>query len=218
MQTLDQQKLITFFSLYPTFSYDKGVTLFGADEEPSGISYIVKGYVREYTISPSGIELTLHLFKPGSFFPLIWAMYSVQNAYIFETMTPVTIHRAPRDEVLEFIKKEPEILFSLCRGLLAGLDGLQSRIQYLVFGTAATRVISALLFLTKHFGEIVEKSFLLTNKFSHREIAAFAGVSRETVSRELENLRAKGIINYNARTLKIKDIVFLQKELSGSLS
>jgi CRP-like cAMP-binding protein len=51
----------TFYQQFITRDYKKGEMLIRADDDPQGIFCLTKGYVRQYTISPVGNELSLHI-------------------------------------------------------------------------------------------------------------------------------------------------------------
>jgi len=94
-------KLKEFEAFYKQFTareYKKGELLIRADDDPQGIFCLTKGYVRQYTNSKAGFELTLHILKPLSYFPMVWAINGTPNVYYFEALTSVEVRRAPRDE------------------------------------------------------------------------------------------------------------------------
>mgnify|MGYP001559973482 CR=1 FL=1 len=98
-----------FFARSGVTHYKKGETILRGGDQPQGVFYIKKGYVRLYSLSKEGEELTLIIFKPGDFFPMIWAINNTSNMYYLESMTPVEVYRAPRDEFVSYIKGEPEL-------------------------------------------------------------------------------------------------------------
>ncbi len=213
MVTSISAKVQKFFSLYKTIEYKRGQTILYPDKTPPGSFYLKRGAIREYTVSENGVELTIHIFTAGSFFPTTWIVNGTPNRYYFETITPVILSIAPKHDTLQFLRENPDVLFDLTRRLLQGLDKLSFRIELLVFDKADKKVASILLFLSRHFGKTTGNTVYIDHLFSHREIASLAGVSRETASRELENLRKEGIITYK-REILINDLQLLEKKLS----
>lgn len=60
-------KLEQFFSQFNSHHlYQKGKILLRADDNPSGVFYLAKGFARLYGISPEGQEITFNIFKPGT--------------------------------------------------------------------------------------------------------------------------------------------------------
>ena len=49
----------------------KKTLILRAQEQPTIVYFLKKGYVRLYTINSSGQEITFNIFKPGSYFPMI---------------------------------------------------------------------------------------------------------------------------------------------------
>ena len=80
--------------------------LIRADDDPSGIFYLKKGFVREYAITKKGDELVVNMFKPVSFFPMSWAINNTPNMYFFEAVTDLRVWRAPKDKALAFFKNK----------------------------------------------------------------------------------------------------------------
>jgi len=186
--------------------------LIGLDGEPDSVFYLSKGYVREYAFSDQGVELTLHIFVPGSFFPMTLVLTNIKNRYYYEALTPIEVYAVPKDTMLKFLKREPGVVLDLARRVFLGMDKLLMRIEYLILGSAQKRVISTLLFLARHFGVRKNKDIQLQYLFTHRDIASFAGISRETASRELKKLLKKNLIAYEKRLITIKNSDLLKKQ------
>lgn len=212
------QRLEDFFAGYTCQQFKKGQTIIYAGEEPAGVYYLKEGRIRQYTISPeSGAILTLHVYHPRSFFPLIWAMASKPNRHFFDSLTPVTLFRAPRTEVLEFLKREPKLLYHLSARLLSGLDGMLIRVEMLALTDVYGRVISELLYLIKHYGKKNSAGVTIIGKFTHQEISEFVGSARETVSIAMKKLEDKGLIVMRGREICVPDPTKLILELNKKL-
>ena len=206
----------TFYKQFTTRSYKKGEMLIRADDDPQGIFYLTKGYVRQYTISKTGFELTLHILKPISYFPMVWAINGTPNVYYFEALTPVEVGRAPRDQVVSFIKDKPTVIFELMSELLEDYAETLTRVEHLVFSDAYRRVISILLYIAKHFGEKTDKRIIVNHRFTQQDIATLVGVARETASNEMSKLEKKGLIKYVDHSMLFEDVKKLNSELSSS--
>lgn len=207
-----KEKIEKFFSQFPLNRFEKGEIFIKPEDPLLGALYLKKGHTREYVISPLGTELTLHIFAPKSFFPMTWIISGIENRYYYEALTTVEIHKAPRGKVIQFLKDEPEILYDLTRRLLLGLDKLLLRTEFMAFNKANQRVASTLLYLSRHFGLHKEDRAKIGLKFTHRDIAAFAGVTRETASRILKKLEKKKIISYKNRFLTLISLEKLTQE------
>ena len=206
-----KQKLEEFFSQFKHLTYKKGEILIRADDEPQGIFYLKSGTVRQYSISKDGEEQTLTLYKPISYFPMMWAINNTPNAYYFEALTDVEVYRAPRDAVLEFIKKEPDVLYDLTSRIYSGMHGLLSRMEYLLFSSAYNKILFTLINNATRFGVCENGEIRL--HMTHKDIAAFSGLTKETISREIKKLEEKGLVKNQNQLLIIKDVKILENEL-----
>lgn len=188
METDVLAKLGSFFQKYTSITGKKGDIFIHAEEEPNGIFYVQKGLVRQYTVTTKGEELTVNIYKPPSFFPMMWAINDTTNKFYFEAMSDVELWRAPKDSVLEFLKNEPDILFDLVSRLYRGIDGVIARIIYLMSGNSRAKVIYTILNLYYRFGQS-------DKHLTHKELAAISGTTRETFSREIKKLEKEGLIH-----------------------
>lgn len=202
-----------FYTHFKQRNYKKSELLIRSDDDPQGIFFLTKGYVRQYTISKVGIELTLHILKPISYFPMVWAVNGTPNVYNFEALTDVEVGRAPRDEVVNFIKDKPKIIFELMSELLEDYAETLTRVEHLVFSDAYRRVISVILYIAKHFGTNDSKQTMVGNRFTRQDIATLVGVARETASSEMEKLVKKGLVKYSDHLIVINSIKNLELEL-----
>lgn len=187
--------LDNFFSKQKLLSYKKGEVIIREDDEPSGVYYLSQGFVRLGATMINGGELTFNIFKPGSFFPMMWAIGETTNAYFCQALSDVKIYRAPKPEVVSFIKENPDILFDLTKRILIGMDGLLKNLQHVMFGGSESRVAAVILMLAKRFGEEkAEEWVIIGMELTHQDIALLAGVTRETTSIAMKQLERRGLI------------------------
>ncbi|OGK62126.1 hypothetical protein A2334_04690 [Candidatus Roizmanbacteria bacterium RIFOXYB2_FULL_38_10] len=203
-----------FYKQFPTRTYKKNEVLIRADDNPLGIFCLTKGYVRQYSISKAGLELTLHILKPIQYFPKIWALSKVPNIYIFEALTEVEVIRAPKEQLIGFIKDKPLLLTELINRLLVDYSETLARIENLVFSDAYRKVISILLYIAKHFGEKRNNGIVITYRFTQQDISNLVGVARETASNEISKLEKKKLLKYIDHTMVLENLQALENELS----
>lgn len=207
----------TFFRGFPQYTYKRGEIVLRSGDPPAGVVYLATGYMRMYAMSDRGEMLVTQIFKPGSFFPMWWAFNDTPNGYTYDAITPVEIYRAPKPDVIEFIKSHPDALYDLTSRILAGLSGLVSRMEMLVFEEAITKVIKLLIYYAKNFGDTVTDSRQVAGEYvvslTQREIAAWIGTTRETASLQLELLKKRGLVSYRNRNIRIPDLGKLEAEL-----
>jgi CRP-like cAMP-binding protein len=204
-----------FFAQFKTAQqFKKNQLIIGPAAEPSGIFYVKSGYVRLYLISESGKELTLNIFKPGTYFSMIWALNNVPNIYFYESLTDVLLLKAPKEEVLKYITDNPKVLLDLTKRTLSGLDGMTRLMEALVTGTAYQQIASVLLVLARRFGKNngINHQVTIELPLTHRIIGTLAGLSRESTSLELERLTKAKIISQKDHQILVKDLQKLEEK------
>jgi CRP/FNR family transcriptional regulator len=209
-----KRKIQQFFSQYKSQSYAKNEILIRADDNPLGIYYLKSGQVKMYGISKKGEETIITIFKPSSFFPMSWAINDTQNRYYYEALTNSSVWRAPKDRVLEFLSKHSDVLLDLVSRMYEGLEGMTERLVYSMGGSAYERLIIELIITVKRFGKkalIFPKAHEISVSETH--LAAQTGLTRETISRELKELKGKKLVTFEKNKLIILDLDLLEKEL-----
>ena len=206
------KKVETFFSSYRTQSFKKGDQIIKPEKAVPGVFYLIDGVVRMYTVSKEGEEMTINTFKPSSFFPVGWAINDSPNRYIYEGETDGSISIAPKDQLVYFLKSEPDVLFDLLTRIYRGLDGYFMRMESLLGGDAYVRTATQLLIHAKRFGAESGNGNSYHLKLTHHDIASLSGLSRETVTREIKKMSGKGIISYSGQDFHIHNLEQLENE------
>jgi CRP-like cAMP-binding protein len=206
-------KINTFFSQQKIQTYKKGDMIFLPGDPVTDVYFVHAGFIRMYCELGDGKELTLNIFKPGSYFPMFLVLESAPNAYYFQAMTATKLSKVPKDDVVRFLKNEPDVLFEFTRRLTIGLNGLLTNIQYTLFGPVHTRIVSAILFLAKRFGEkLPDGGVRISLPLTHQDIANVVGIARETASIEIEKLVGKDLILDTKKQITIRNVALLEKE------
>jgi CRP-like cAMP-binding protein len=202
---------------YSIKSIPSGTILLAPGQKTQVVYYLKSGSIRQYSISPNGHELTLHILFPGSIFPAIALYEDSDSRYYYEALQDSEVSLIPLREYEEFLKDNPNDLYELTGRLLRGLDGMAKRIEATAYGDSWARVISVLLYLARHFGEPDGEILLVKIKLTHQQIASFVGVTRERTSIELEKLQKSGLISYKSGVIKIPSVEKLEQELSSKM-
>jgi len=216
MQTAVRDKIHHQFSKYPRRVYPKGQILVFADENPEHIFYLVRGRVRKYDVSYRGDEVIVNLFQPPSFFPMSWAINRSRNKFFYKTETETELHIVPAKDALDFIKANPDVMLDLLSRIYRGMEGMLGRMVHLMSGTARSRLIYELITECRRFGKKQpDNSYVLdTNEI---DLAARSGLSRETVSREIHQLKERGWVRVSSQSIIVRNIKALQETLGEEL-
>lgn len=209
-----QQKIAAFFQQFPRREFEKGKILIHPEEEISDVYYIVEGQVVQYDISPSGNEVVVNAFKPPAFFPMSQAINGTPNHYFFEATTNVVAHQVPAKKAALFVRQNPDVMFNLLQRVYRGTDGILRRMAHLMGGSARSRLLFELLNAAQRFGRPVAGA-QINIALTEYDIAKRSGLSRETVSRTISELKESGIVQIQGRAIVIRDIKRLESALGA---
>jgi CRP-like cAMP-binding protein len=204
-------KVNQFFSGYPIQKYKKNQVLLQAGDNPKHVYYVISGKIKEYDITYRGDEAIVNIFKAPAFFPMSYAMNKTPNEFFFETDSAVELRMAPIDDVLSFVKANPEVLYDLLVRVYRGTDGLLKRLTHLMASPAKARITHELIVECLRFGTKRGASYSID--LTESDIGARAGLARETVSRELHKLVGDDLIDISNGHIKVLNLQKLRDSL-----
>lgn len=210
------KKIDDLFKKYRLRKYPKGQVLILSGESSEFVFQLIKGRVKQYDVNYRGDEVILNVFKPPAFFPMSQVINQTDNPYIFQTETAVELRQAPGDAVLEFIRANPDVLFDLLSRVYRGIDGVLGRLSMLMGSSAKRRIMYEILLACRRYGE-KQPDGSCTFKLSEKDLAARAGLSRETASREIAKLARDNVLQHKDHEIKILDVDEFEIKLAETL-
>lgn len=210
-----EAKVERFFEKYRMVRFEKGEVLIQADTAPRGIFYLISGQVRQYDVSSTGDQIVVNVFQPPAFFPMNWAIHRHSNPYVYEAFTEVAARKAPVEAVLEFVRREPDVVFDLLSRVYSGVEGLQRRMVYLMENDAQKRLLMELLISAERFGEPRGDGGVFV-AMHEGELASRVGLARETANRALRDLKESGLIRVTRSGIEVQSLDDIRKALRAS--
>jgi CRP-like cAMP-binding protein len=201
-----KKQLVAFFNKYKLIKYKKGQLIFKPGEKISGVLFDKSGYVRVYTISKEGKEITLPMVKPLFFCSLIDVLLGKENKYYIEAISPVELWMAPENEFMDFLKSDPELNDKITKLMFNDFIDLTNNVQQLVFGDAYTKIASLIYSMSEKFGETKGKETIIGFNTPHRMLASMTGLTRETVTLQILKLQKEGFLYNKGRRIVVKDM------------
>ena len=216
MTDVISDKISHFFTAFPLREFERRELLIRPEELLPNIFYVVEGRVSEYDVTPTGNEVVVNVFKPSAFFPMSAALNDTPNSYFFEASTKVKVHVVPSGTAVQFLQNNPDVTLDLLRRVYRGTDGVLRRMAHLMGGDAKSRLIFELLNAANRFGEPqADGSILLDLK--ENDLARHSGLARETVNRNIQDLKATGLLEVGQGGMVVKDTKRLEALLGTGL-
>lgn len=209
------ESIDALFNEGTTKRYLKNEVIVHGDEEPSGVFFIIAGYVKAYSISRLGQQNLLLIQGEYEILPMPWALDGPQKVGIFyEALSDVTVKRTSKFALRAAMGSNPWLTEQILRQLVDAFTVYAQRIQNLGFRLPRERIIACLLDLSTRFGENHGRNALIKAPITHQDIADSTNMSRETASRAIEQLVKDKLIHQDNHYFVIDDETKLQTELS----
>lgn len=184
----------------PTESYGAGEVI---GNRPDSIAIVVSGSVQIYRVALDGREVSSSRLSAGD------AYFLRDNLAITEETTVLQWLHVTR--LKEMASAEPDLSRRIIESLADRLGELEKVIDDLAFRDSTQRTAALLLRLCEQQGVSESGECRLERRYTQRQLAEHAGMSRETLSRSLAVLRRTGIVDLDRRKVLIKDSEALKK-------
>lgn len=169
-----------------------GQALLWEGDAAAVVANIKSGVVKLTTLSGEGREQIVGLAYPGQF---IGRPFADRPVYSAVAMGPVELCLFSRPEFERFLETHPRLALDLLQRTLDDLDEARRLMLLLGRGSAEQRVATLLLSLARQCG--AEGAFNLP--LGRQQMADVLGLTIETVSRQLANLKRGGVIALSGR-------------------
>jgi CRP/FNR family cyclic AMP-dependent transcriptional regulator len=211
MDLLTTSQLADLFSKYPSRELVTGSRLFKDSDRDKYYYYLHSGSVKMSQSSPSGEEVTLHIFHPNSCIGLLSLAGSTEN-FNFEAVTATKVSVIPTTDFLQLINTNPLVATTFLVSAMKGMRGLLHRIYQKNTASAYQQVASLLVYYTSHLPTNADGSLTLPKQATHQNIAEWLGLTRENVSLQMKKLEQAGVLKRDKRQLKVVNLDSLEKE------
>ncbi len=175
-----------------------GGILFLQGDESCEVYMVVAGRVRLYRMSSDGAEKTLAVHGEHEVFGDLAAIDGLARSAVAEAMTDSKVAEINGSAFVACLKESWELSERFMKKLARMLRETDESLDLLAFANARDRVASALARSGDQHGRVLG--------LTHRDIAAMASTSRETVSRVIGGLMDDGLVTVDDEGYVITDM------------
>lgn len=192
----------------------KGSYIFIEGDRADHFFFIKEGTVRIHKLLLDGKEITIFIREKNEGFGEIGPFSGTTYSCSSRAETDCEIY-AIEPALLDVVLTESGRISSVfLKWVAEKLETSSSKIKdFLMFGTEGA-VASFLIRIANSRGSRVQEGILIEDQVTHYQIATHIGSTRETVTRVLNDLRKKGVIEFHRNKLLIKDINYFKKLLN----
>jgi CRP/FNR family cyclic AMP-dependent transcriptional regulator len=171
-------------------------------------AYLIEsGIVRVIDFDQNGEQRTVALLTKHHIFPFSWLLSQTHEQgalYYYQALTNVTCYTANTDEVRDLVSNNTELAWKMVDILAKSYLNALSRLQNLQKTNVEEKVDFIIYYLAILLGKNIKGNKIeIDGNFTHQEIADLAGLTRESVSRQLKKEKYSHIIVKDSHGLMI---------------
>ena len=161
---------------------------------------VTVGAVRLSSVTAAGREIVVALLRPGDVFGEA-ALLGYPSPVEARAVGRTTLVAVPLASLRELIERHPATAEQLLRLVAARLHRTSTALQEALAGDLPTRILGRLRELAAGHGVREPDGVRLSVPITQDELARMVGASRESVSRSVGVLAAKGLVRSERRRL-----------------
>lgn len=183
--------------------YSNKELIFTPDESIEKTYILKEGEVTLYQML-DGKRVVIDILKPGSIFGNIGFDQQSSEGVYAETSQKTYICTLPQDFFLQMMKKNPKIAMRAFSVLSKRITQYQSQLRFLSILNARDRILATIKLLNEKDDQSILPAILRTpTKITHEKLASMTGLTRETVTKQLQKLEEEGLITADRKQLRL---------------
>jgi CRP/FNR family transcriptional regulator len=196
-----------------TVSLAKGETLFERGDAGDGCYWLRSGVVTVCATSATGEQRILAILGPGALIGELAMIDGLPRSATVQAVRDCSLTFISRAAFMVVLRQHPELHMEITATLAARLRQSDDDMIASSFLTVRARVARALLQFARLLGEETERGrVLIQHRVTQSDLAAMAGVARESVNRTLGIWHKEEILGGSARDGYIVDRRRLERE------
>jgi len=183
--------------------YKKKQIVYMEGNHPSCLYYVLKGKVKSFQRNEDGKELISDVYKEGDFLgyiPLLEGTVYKENTEVIEDTELAVI---PREDFEELTQNNVQVLQKFTQLLARNIEEKQKQLLSIAYSSLRKKVADALVFITTRYNTSNSERFSID--ISRDNLAAIAGVAKESLIRTLGDFRDENLIAIKEGEIFIMD-------------
>jgi CRP-like cAMP-binding protein len=174
--------------------------------------YLLDGHAKLVARSPGGSDRIVAFHCAGD---LVTVPAAGIHAYALIAVRDCSLLAFGRTELLAAVRDEPEVLEAVFSRVIDGLERCRENAVNLGRKSASKRVASFLLTMAKRSVHEPGGAIVVELPMSRRDVSDYLGLTIETISRQISEMRRKGLIATPSRSrVELLDCAALQMRAS----
>ena len=186
-------------------TYRPGDAVYREGEYGDALYVLVSGVMKLFRPYSGSKEATLRLLTSWDIFGhLAFAGEARQRAYA-EAVTECVVTKVPKIFVERAVRQEPRVAFKIMTLLELRLVQYEELVKCLLPRETEVRLANLLPLLAQKFGERRDGIVTIDLRLTHQDLAAMVASTRESVTKVLNEMRGRDLIEVEAGRITLKD-------------
>jgi CRP-like cAMP-binding protein len=186
-------------------NYAPGDAVYRQGEYGDALYVLVSGVMKLFRPYSGSKEATLRLLRDWDIFGhLAFAGEARQRAYA-EAVTDCVVTKVPKIFVERAVRQEPRVAFKIMTLLELRLVQYEELVKCLLPRETEVRLANLLPILAQKFGDRRDGVVTIDLRLTHQDLAAMVASTRESVTKVLNEMRGRGLIEVEAGRITLKD-------------
>ena len=193
--------------------YQPGDVIYSEGEYGDALYVLISGVVKLFRPYSGSKEATLRLLKAWDIFGhLAFAGEATQRAYA-EAVTECKVTKVPKIFIERAVRREPRAALKMITLLELRLVQYEELVKCLLPRETEVRLANLLPILARKFGERSADGRFVTIdlRLTHQDLAAMVASTRESVTKVLNEMRNRAVIEVEGGRITLKDYGALTK-------
>jgi CRP-like cAMP-binding protein len=191
-------------------TFEKKQYIYYPQEPSKNIFFLKEGRVKIGTYSSEGKEVIKSIVYPGQLFGELGLIGEQRRSDFAKSLNEsVKVAIINIDDMRALMNADMQLNLKVMTQIGNRLRKVERRLESLIFKSARARIVDLLKDMANERGLKVGYEVLLRQFFSHREIAAMTGTSRQTVTKVLSDLKRSNLIHTDRKNILIRDMANL---------
>ncbi|AGL00793.1 Crp/Fnr family transcriptional regulator [Desulfoscipio gibsoniae] len=198
-----------------TRQYARGENIFCTGDPADRVCLIESGWVKIFRINGDGRYVTVgSIRRPGELMGLAESLHGVERTCNAGAITDVKLVTVYREAFIELLESETTIALKVAKLLALRMRDAESGVHEMVTRHVSSRLALLLLKIAEGCGQQVEDGVRIEPRFTHEDLAAMIGATRQTVTSILSAMREQRCLEIDDGIIKITDWQQLERYIS----
>ena len=191
--------------------FKRGGTIYNQGDPPRGLWAVLEGGLSFSKIGGSGNEVIYHVGGPGMWFGMLSCLTGIHLGLTVTATTDTTMLWIRRADVEHIAHHEPRHVLRLLRLPLSRAIDLLDLVEHIARPNPTSRVASTLLMLWQQRTQEDPQAINAPLRVTQSHLATMTALSRQSVSRVLHEISARGAISVGFRQVTVLDAGLLEQ-------